>query len=157
MLLSASERTVRTGGPAWAAGCALASAPAQIGSQGGSTVPGSRRLRAMLALLVIVAFAIYGFLPTVRAPGASPAQAEAAGLTNLCADDFSPGYWKNYQNHFTDAQFYTLLKATTDFGAHFAAESQSAAISEAETILKLQGFYYVRSLLTAELNAANTA
>ena len=80
--------------------------------------------------------------------------ATATSRTNLCAGIFSPGYWENYQNHYSDAQFYALLKATVDFGATFAAEGQSAAIAQAETILQLQGSYYVRSLLTAELNVA---
>ena len=65
-------------------------------------------------------------------------------MQNYCTGIFSPGYWKNYQNHYTDAQFYALLKATQDFGPTFAGMSQSAAISQAVAIMKLQGFYYVR-------------
>lgn len=80
--------------------------------------------------------------------------------SNLCAGIFSPGFWKNYNvgngpPHLTDAQFYALLTSTVDFGATFSALSQSAAISLAETILGLQGSFYVRSLLAAELNVAN--
>ncbi|HUX85781.1 MAG TPA: hypothetical protein VMW65_02165, partial [Chloroflexota bacterium] len=76
----------------------------------------------------------------------------ATANTDACAGIFGPGFWKNYQNHFTDDQFYTLLTRTIDFGPTFAAAPQQDAIALAETIINLPGYEYVRSELTAELN-----
>gem|GEM_PF-6637038 len=74
--------------------------------------------------------------------------------TDLCSGIYSPGYWKNYQNHYTESQFFTFLTQTQNFGSWFAGLGQSTAVSTAVTILKLQGSYNVRSLLAAELNLA---
>jgi len=81
--------------------------------------------------------------------GATPT-AETGGVGN-CAGIYSPGYWKNYQNHYSDAQFLAIIQNTQDFNA--------LSIGQAIDILSVQGggnADYARHLLASELNVATT-
>jgi hypothetical protein len=69
-----------------------------------------------------------------------------------CAGIFSPGYWKNYQNHYTAAQFQSFINATLNFGT--GSGGANLSVSDAVAILKRTGNEFERSLLTAELNVA---
>jgi len=91
--------------------------------------------------------------PTTAVPATTPAgtaTTETGGVGN-CAGIFSPGYWKNYQNHYTDAQFLAIIHQTQDFKA--------LSIGQAIDILSTQGggsADYARHLLASELNVAAT-
>jgi hypothetical protein len=65
---------------------------------------------------------------------------------NLCAFIRSPGFWVNYDNHMTAAQFLAIIQATQDYS--------SLSVSDALSILNDTGDQYHRHLLAAELNAA---
>ncbi|HMB22991.1 MAG TPA: SdrD B-like domain-containing protein, partial [Anaerolineales bacterium] len=86
-----------------------------------------------------------------------------AGLkpnVNYCSYIRSPGFWKNYSNHMSDAAFQNLLSHTQDFSY--------LTVSQARTILKTNNgttkvgisqlggvnASYLKFLLSAELNAA---
>jgi len=58
----------------------------------------------------------------------------------------TPEFWKNYDNHFTDAVFLTIIQATQDYSG--------LTVAQALVILNNNGDQYHRKLLTAELNAA---
>jgi hypothetical protein len=68
------------------------------------------------------------------------------GGQNLCAFVRSPGFWKNYGNHMSAAQFQAIIAATDDYS--------SLTVAQALTILNNNGDQYHRHLLSAELNAA---
>jgi len=65
---------------------------------------------------------------------------------NLCLLIRSPGFWTNWDNHFTQAQFEALIAATQDYSG--------LTLAQAEAILTDTGDQYHRHLLAAELNAA---
>jgi hypothetical protein len=65
---------------------------------------------------------------------------------NPCSFIRSPGFWKNWNNHFTQAQFEALIAAT----AHYS----SLTVAQAEAILDNNADQYHRHLLSAELNVA---
>lgn len=65
---------------------------------------------------------------------------------NPCDSIFSPGYWKNYTNHYTDEEFLALIQKTM----HYSGLS----IDEALAILDDESDQYHRHLLSAELNVA---
>jgi hypothetical protein len=65
---------------------------------------------------------------------------------NPCDSIFSPGYWKNYDNHYTDEEFLALIQKTM----HYA----DLTIAEALDILDDNTDQYHRHLLSAELNVA---
>ena len=58
----------------------------------------------------------------------------------------SPGFWKNWNNHFTQAEFEALIAAT----AHYSG----LTVAQAEAILDNTADQYHRHLLAAELNVA---
>lgn len=86
----------------------------------------------------------------------TPTSTSTSAGANPCLGIYTPGFWKNWNNHFTLDQFYALLVQTPDFGPTFAAMTETDAANQAVTILSLQGYYNVRSELDAELNAAFT-
>ena len=102
-----------------------------------------RRVKAWSTLLQIALVALAcvcllgAAVPLAPAPAIAGSARPAASASDACLAIFGPGYWKNYQNHYSDAQFYNFLIATRDFGPRFAALSPASAIGQAETILKL--------------------
>jgi hypothetical protein len=58
----------------------------------------------------------------------------------------SPGFWKNWANHFTEAEFQALIAATQDYSG--------LTVAQAEAILSSNLDQYHRHLLAAELNVA---
>jgi hypothetical protein len=65
---------------------------------------------------------------------------------NPCDSIFSPGYWKNYSNHYTDEEFLALIQKTMHYSG--------LTIDEALAILDNNADQYHRHLLSAELNVA---
>ena len=65
---------------------------------------------------------------------------------NLCSLIRSPGFWKNWDNHFTEAQFQAIIAGT----AHYS----NLTVAQAEAILDNNGDQYHRHLLSAELNVS---
>ena len=64
---------------------------------------------------------------------------------NLCSFIRSPGFWKNYQNHMTAAQFQSLISATQDYS--------TLTVAQALAILNDTSDQFHRYLLSAEINA----
>ncbi len=76
---------------------------------------------------------------------------------NLCVPIRTPGFWKNYDNHMTDATFLSLLNATQDFSGLNVKDAVSI-LSDNNGKSKVSGFKGVdardlKFLLTAEINA----
>ena len=55
------------------------------------------------------------------APTATP-----TGGSGSCLGIWSPGFWKNYSNHYTDAQFAAFLSATLNFNSLSIAGTRQA-------------------------------
>ena len=81
-----------------------------------------------------------------RTASATATRTPKCGDGNLCASIRSPGFWKNYDNHMSDAHFLAIIQATQDYAG--------LSIAQALTILGNTGDQYHRHLLSAELNAA---
>lgn len=99
-----------------------------------------RMVRMILAASIILA-AVAVTLPSAIA---APAQSDP---NNLCSAIYSPGYWKNWKNHYTAAEFQSILSNTM----HFSSLTPAQAV----TILNNNRNQFQRHLLSAELNAAN--
>ena len=65
---------------------------------------------------------------------------------NLCALIRSPGFWTNWDNHFSQAQFEAFIAATQNYSG--------LTVAQAEGILTNTGDQYHRHLLAAELTVA---
>jgi hypothetical protein len=88
-------------------------------------------------------------------PDPTPTQSPTPTPTgNACASIRSHGWWKNYANQMTDAQFYAYLKAAPNFGPTFAALSQASAIAQAKTMFNLPGNNVAMMTLVSSLNVA---
>ncbi|MBI4517737.1 MAG: hypothetical protein HY699_18175, partial [Deltaproteobacteria bacterium] len=72
--------------------------------------------------------------------------APQCGPGDLCAYIYSPGYWKNWQNHYTSAEFLALIQSTAHYNGYTGAQ--------AEALLDNNADQYRRHLLAAELNVA---
>jgi protocatechuate 3,4-dioxygenase beta subunit len=66
--------------------------------------------------------------------------------TNMCAFIRTPGFWKNYSNHMSEATFQAILNATQDY--------KGTTPAQAVTILSTNQPSFPKFLLSAELNAA---
>src|SRR5688572_15276798 len=67
-------------------------------------------------------------------------------IENPCSLIRSPGFWANWENHFTEAEFQALIAATQDYSG--------LTVAQAEAILTATVDQYHRHLLAAELNVA---
>jgi hypothetical protein len=78
----------------------------------------------------------------------TPTQTQTPQCTeeNLCGFIRSPGFWQNYDNHMTDAQFLAIIQNTQDYAG--------LSVQQALAILTDNSDQYHRHLLAAELNAA---
>lgn len=66
--------------------------------------------------------------------------------TSLCGLISSPGYWKNWKNHYTQAQFQAIIANTPHY--------KTKTVAQVETILNNNANQYNRHLMSAELNVA---
>src|SRR5579864_6865258 len=118
---------------------------------------GLREFRRLLLRLSFVTL-LLGLLAVPHLPiamlGNAPQNVNAAmahWATTSCTGIYSPGYYMNWQNHYTRNQFAALVAGTADFS--------TIGVSGAESILDNTAgdqAEYVRHLLTAELNVAGT-
>ena len=76
----------------------------------------------------------------------TPTPTPVCPTENLCALIRSPGFWKNWANHFTETEFQALITATQDYSG--------LTIAQADAILSSNLDQYHRHLLAAELNVA---
>jgi len=117
-------------------------------------------------LLLLGTLVMLQLVPIARATTSASAASYSAsanshggsntGGTGNCAGIFSPGYWMNYQNHYTDQQFASVVGATLDF-KYLVGATITATVQNAEGILSDtagDSAEYVRHLFTSELNAA---
>lgn len=95
-------------------------------------------------ILIVSAILISAFSATVSA--APPSASSLATTTNYCGYIYSPGYWKNWDNHYTAEEFQNLIDNT----GHFAGLTPAEAV----VILKNNRDQFLRHLLSAELNGA---
>lgn len=80
-------------------------------------------------------------------PTATPTPtAVCVPIENPCSSIRSPGYWTNWQNHYTEAEFQALIAATQDYSG--------LTVAQAEAILTSVSDQYHRHLLAAELSVA---
>ncbi len=85
---------------------------------------------------------------------------QASSTVNYCAFIRSPGFWKNYKNHMSDAIFLNIIQHTQDFS--YLTVSQAVKILSKNSGTTKMGIpdldgtnaSYLKFLLTAELNAA---
>ncbi len=93
------------------------------------------------SMLVLVTLASI----VIVAPSASAAPSQISD--SACAAIYSPGYWKNWKNHYTAQEFQGIVSNTIHFS--------SLTPAEAVAILNNNRNQFQRHLLSAELNAAN--
>jgi uncharacterized repeat protein (TIGR01451 family) len=123
------------------------------------------RFRSLLTALMVLFVTMYGPVLGVAAGVGTSAVASADSGANYCVGLFTPGYWKNYAKN--GAPLLTggvlpggLLPNTLDFGATLPYGQTGAGANYtadfAVSVLQLEGKYVLRSLLSAELNVANS-
>ena len=106
--------------------------------------------RHVLLILLAGSLTFVGlFVPaagTGERASAAAATATPTSTSSPCVGIWSPGYWKNYSNHYSDAQFQAWINETLNF--------QGLSISQATSIMGGSQGSYMAHLLAAELSAA---